>query len=181
MALACSHHYGGAGDPFHQLLEEARTVATRTRTVVFTDLANYTKAVQRADREGLRNLIARHHEMVTPTLVRYGGKVVKNLGDSFMALFPAATDAVRASLDLVENIPGQGQFSIRVGVATGDVEEIDGDAFGDAVNLASRIINKAPDAEVWLSAGTHICMNQSEIAWDRVGRHRLNRAKKARH
>jgi adenylate cyclase len=72
---------------------------------VFTDLANYTKAVQRADREGLRNLIARHHEMVTPTLVRYGGKVVKNLGDSFMALFPAATDAVRAALDLVENFP----------------------------------------------------------------------------
>ncbi len=148
-------------------------MATRTRTVVFTDLANYTKAVQRADREGLRNLIARHHELVTPTLVRYGGKVVKNLGDSFMALFPAATDAVRAALDLVENIPSQGQFSIRVGIATGDVEEIDGDAFGDAVNLASRIINKTPDAEVWLSAGTHICMNQSEIAWDRVGRHRL--------
>jgi class 3 adenylate cyclase len=148
-------------------------VATRTRTVVFTDLANYTNAVQRADREALRNLIARHHELVTPTLVRYGGKVVKNLGDSFMALFPAATDAVRAGLDLVESIPEQGQFSIRVGIATGDVEEIDGDAFGDAVNLASRIIAKTPDAEVWLSAGTLICMNQSEIAWDRVGRHRL--------
>jgi hypothetical protein len=136
---------------------------------VFTDLANYTNSVLRADREALRSLIARHHELVTPTLVRHGGKVVKNLGDSFMALFPAATDAVRAALDLVETIPGQGQFSIRVGIATGDVEEIDGDAFGDAVNLASRIINKTPDAEVWMSAGTHICMNQSEIAWDRVG------------
>jgi class 3 adenylate cyclase len=146
-------------------------VATRTRTVVFTDLANYTNSVLRADREGLRNLIARHHELVTPTLVQYGGKVVKNLGDSFMALFPAATDAVRAALDLVETIPGQGQFSIRVGIATGDVEEIDGDAFGDAVNLASRIINKTPDAEVWLSNGTHICMNQAEVAWDRVGRY----------
>ena len=148
-------------------------MATRTRTVVFTDLANYTNSVLRADREALRNLIARHHELVTPTLVRYGGKVVKNLGDSFMALFPAATDAVRAALDLVETIPDQGQFSIRVGIATGDVEEIDGDAFGDAVNLASRIINKTPDAEVWLSASTHICMNQSEIAWDRVGRYAL--------
>ena len=148
-------------------------MATRTRTVVFTDLANYTASVGRADREALRNLIAQHHSLVTPTLVRYGGKVVKNLGDSFMALFPAATDAVRAALDLVETIPTQGEFSIRVGIATGDVEEIDGDAFGDAVNLASRIISKTPDAEVWLSASTHICMNQSEIAWDRVGRFAL--------
>lgn len=144
-------------------------MATRTRTVVFTDLANYTASVGRADREALRNLIARHEELVAPVLQRYGGNVVKNLGDSYMALFPAATDAVRAALDLVETIPEQGQFSIRVGIATGDVEVIDGDAFGEAVNLASRIISKTPDAEVWMSLGTHVCMNQSEIPWDRVG------------
>lgn len=144
-------------------------MATRTRTVVFTDLANYTASVGRSDRQELRNLIARHEALVAPTLEKYGGKVVKNIGDSYMALFPAATDAVRAGLDLIETIPGQGQFSIRVGMATGDVEEIDGDAFGEAVNLAKRINDTAPDAQLWGSLATLVCMNQAEIAWESVG------------
>lgn len=148
-------------------------MTTRTLTVVFTDLANYTASTRRADREGLRNLIATHEKLVPPVLERHGGRVVKNLGDSYMALFEATTDAVRACLELVESIPQAGQFSIRAGMATGDVEEIDGDAFGDAVNMASRILSKAPDAEVWFNQATKLCMNQSEIAWETVGRFQL--------
>ena len=142
---------------------------TRTCTVVFTDLANYSATVGRSDREGLRNLIATHEQMVAPVLERFGGRVVKNLGDSYMALFEAATDAVRAGTELVEAISKEGGFSIRVAMATGDVEVIDGDAFGDAVNTASRILAKTPDAEVRFSKTTQLCMNQSEIAWERVG------------
>ncbi len=148
-------------------------MATRTRTVVFTDLANYTASVGRADREGLRNLIATHEKLVAPVLEKYGGRIVKNLGDSYMALFRAATDAVRAALELTETIPAQGGFSIRVGMATGDVEVIDGDAFGECVNMAARIESKTPEAEVWMSKATLLCMNQAEIAWERVGRFEL--------
>ena len=69
----------------------------------------------------------------------------------------------------MEAISKEGGFSIRVAMATGDVEVIDGDAFGDAVNTASRILAKTPDAEVRFSKTTQLCMNQSEIAWERVG------------
>lgn len=148
-------------------------MATRTRTVVFTDLANYTASVGRADREGLRHLIATHEKLVAPVLERYGGRIVKNLGDSYMALFRAATDAVRAALELVETIPHEGGFSIRVGMATGDVEVIDGDAFGECVNLAARLESKAPEAEIWMSKATLLCMNQAEVAWERIGRFEL--------
>ena len=146
---------------------------TRTRTVLFTDLANYTRSVGRTDRQGLRDLIQSHAGSVPPVLERYGGVVVKNLGDSFMALFPAATDAVRAGLDLVEKFTDGDTFRMRVAMATGDVEEIDGDAFGDTVNLASRILGKTPAGEVWFSLGTHVCMNQAEIAWEPCGRFQL--------
>jgi len=143
-------------------------VPTATRTVVFTDLANYTASVSRSNREALRDLLRSHEALVIPTLRRHNGKVVKNLGDSFMALFDSATDAVRAGLDLVGRAAAAG-LSIRVSAATGDVEEIDGDAFGDAVNLAARINSKTPADEVWFSEGTFLCMNQAEIPWDSVG------------
>jgi class 3 adenylate cyclase len=148
-------------------------VPTRTRTVVFTDLKDYTSSVSRADRQGVRDLVATHKEMVPPVLERHGGVVVKNLGDSFLAVFNAATDAVRAALELVESARELLGFGIKVGLATGDIEEIDGDCFGDAVNLANRILSKTPAGEVWLSEATLLCMNQAEIAWERVGRFSL--------
>ena len=148
-------------------------MATRTRTVVFTDLANYTRSVGRSNREGLRNLIKDHEANVVPVLEQHGGNVVKNIGDSFMALFPAATDAVRAALDLVDRFTTEDGYRMRVAMATGDVEEIEGDAFGETVNLASRILSKTPAGEVWFSLGTRICMNQAEVAWEPCGNFQL--------
>ncbi len=143
-------------------------MATRTWTVLFTDLANYTAAIGRADREAVRHLVALHEKVVTPVITARGGRIVKNLGDSYMALFPAATDAVRAGVELVETIPLMTKHHIRAAMATGDVEEIVGDAFGEAVNLAARLIARTPESEVWLSPGTLHCMNQSEVAWEPV-------------
>lgn len=144
-------------------------MATSTRTVVFTDLANYTQSVARSDRAALRNLISEHEKFVAPILTRHRGNVVKNLGDSFMALFPSATDALRAGLEVVEEGLNSGGLLLRVSCATGDVEEIDGDAFGDAVNLSARINSRTPAGEIWFSESTRQCMNQSEIPWEAVG------------
>ena len=153
-------------------------MATRTRTVVFTDMANYTASVERTDREGLRALIAQHEQLVAPVLSRHGGRVVKTLGDSFMVLYDSSTDAVRAAVELVERLSGGSGFAIRVGMATGDVEEISTkddalDCFGETVNLASRIMSKTPPGEVWFSHATLLCMNQAEVAWEAVGRYSL--------
>jgi len=148
-------------------------LATRTRTVVFTDLANYTQSVARSDRQGLRNLISEHEQYVSPIVAQHGGTVVKNLGDSFMALFPSATDSLRAALQLVEEGLKEAGMLLRVSCATGDVEEIDGDAFGDTVNLSARINSRTPAGEVWFSESTLSCMKQSEIPWEAVGSFRL--------
>ncbi|MBX2802441.1 MAG: adenylate/guanylate cyclase domain-containing protein [Myxococcales bacterium] len=147
-------------------------MGTVTRTVAFTDLANYTARVARADREGLRQILKDHEGLVTPIVERHGGRIVKNLGDSFMVLFDAATDALRAALE-IQGMVGSGDTSIRLAMTTGDVEEIEGDAFGESVNLAARILAKTPSGEVWFGPGTRVCMNAAEIPWETVGRFRL--------
>jgi len=146
---------------------------TITRTVVFTDLANYTAKVSRSDREGLRRILTEHEALVAPIVERYNGRVVKNLGDSFMCLFEAATDALRAALDIQDMVTASGGISIRLAMTTGDVEVIEGDAFGESVNLAARIQSKTPAGEIWFGQGTRLCMNSAEIPWDSVGRFRL--------
>ncbi len=150
-------------------------IRTRTRTVVFTDMADYTRRTAEADREGLRNLLAMHQRYVEPVLTGRGGRIVKNIGDSFMALFDSATDAIRACMDLVEaHDQSRGSdVSFRAAVATGDVEETDSDAFGEPVNLAARIIARTPTGEVWFAPATWHCINQAEIPYEPAGRHTL--------
>lgn len=148
-------------------------MSTATRTVVFTDLADYTAKVSGSDREGLRRILKEHEAVVQPIVENYGGRIIKNLGDSFLIMFQAATDALRAALDVQEQVTAEGGISIRLALNTGDVEEIDGDAFGEAVNLASRISGKTPAGEIWFGPATLLCMNQAEIPWESVGRFRL--------
>lgn len=148
-------------------------MGTRTRTVMFTDLADYTAKVSKTDRAGLHKILEEHEELVSPIVQRHHGEVVKNLGDSFMCSFDSATDAVRASLEIQDLVRSGGAISLRLGLTTGDVEEISGDAFGDAVNLAARILSKTPAGEVWFSNTTRACMNSSEVPWESVGRFRF--------
>ena len=100
---------------------------TKLRTVLFTDIAGYTDAVARSDREELRKLIQEHEDFIVELLGRHEGVPVKNLGDSYMCLFESATDALRAGMEAVDKGLRNGSFQIRAGCATGDVEAIDGD------------------------------------------------------
>lgn len=150
-----------------------RTVkGTVTRTVAFTDIEHYTATVSRANREELRKLLAEHQELVAPIAERFGGRIVKNLGDSFMIIFDAATDALRAALQIQEMVR-EAAIKIRIALETGDVEAIEGDAFGGAVNVAARILSKTPAEEIWFGPGTRVCMNASEIPWEPMGRYSL--------
>ena len=145
-------------------------MSTATRSVLFTDLAGYTARVSRADRESLRKILEEHHGMVEPVVLRNGGRIVKNLGDSYMCLLNSATDAVKAGLEILDAMPDGNREMIRIAIETGDVEEIDGDAFGEPVNLAARILSKTPAGELWFGPGTRVCMNESEVSWATVGR-----------
>ncbi|MFT4974729.1 MAG: class 3 adenylate cyclase [Myxococcota bacterium] len=145
------------------------SMATVTRTVVFTDLVNYTEKTARADRETLRNLIEQHEAWTREVCEPLGGRLVKNLGDAFITLFDSATDGLRACQRLAEaGLPGT-DFALRASAVTGDVEEIDNDIFGEAVNLASRLSSVTPSSEVWFSESTRRCANLAEIPWEPVG------------
>ena len=142
---------------------------TFTKTVVFTDIANYTLSTAKANREELRQLIQDHEDHTNELFAPYGGKLVKNLGDSFMAIFDSATAAVRACMEIVETTLtiGDQELAIRASLCTGDVEEIAGDYFGEAVNLSARINSKVPAGECWFANRTRLCMNQKELPCNR--------------
>jgi predicted ATPase/class 3 adenylate cyclase len=132
-------------------------VASRLRTILFTDLEDSTRRWEE-DEEIMDAALARHDSILRDEIEGCGGVVVKHRGDGVLAMFNSAADAVRAAVAAqvaltTETWPGT-PLRVRMGLHTGDVRVRDGDVFGPTVNLAARIENAAHGGQVLLSAST---------------------------
>ena len=82
------------------------------------------------------------------------GVLIKTMGDGCLASFGSAADAVTAAVALQQAVAGLRErkvpgLGLRVGVAVGDVTEEDGDVFGPAVVIASRLCSAAVNIRSW--------------------------------
>lgn len=148
--------------------------AARTLTVMFSDIQGYTEATAASDRRSALDLVRRHRKAVEPVARRRGGQIVKSVGDGLLLIFESATDAVCAGLEIQtaasadagkEALP----LNLRIGIATGELILADGDVFGDAVNLASRVQQLAERGGVLVAESTAALLNQKEVTLEEMG------------
>ncbi|MGQ0668968.1 MAG: ATP-binding protein [Actinomycetota bacterium] len=148
----------------------------KTVTIVFSDLKGYTSLGETLDSESLREVLNRYFGAMKAMIERHGGTVEKYIGDAVMAVFGLprvreddALRAVRAAADMREalaelNLELQEVWGVtlanRTGVNTGEV--VAGDATtgqrlvsGDAVNVAARLEQAAPDMQVLIGEPTY--------------------------
>lgn len=143
-------------------------------TVLFADLAGFTEWGESADIEDLGETLHSLWQRLDATVVSYGGRIDKHIGDALMAVWGVdqASDAdperaVRAALEMRaafgEVWPEQSgsDVRIRIGVNTGPAilrsvgSTGEYTALGDAVNVASRLEQAAPTGEVLISHDTY--------------------------
>jgi adenylate cyclase len=83
------------------------------------------------------------------------GHVIRSLGDGFLLAFDSVEDAlshaVTAQSEVARCNPTEVPFKIRCGIHHGSVIEADGDMFGVAVYLASRVTGYAQGGEILLT------------------------------
>jgi len=129
------------------------------KTVVFTDLIGSTAVYEQLGNVKATQTVTRITRWISETMEIHGGTVVKTLGDGVLVVFPVAQLAIKAVVDmqrknqkLLSQQASSQQMPIRVGVATGEVELIDGDCYGDAVNVASRLNDLCGPNEIWVNS-----------------------------
>ena len=129
----------------------------RLSAIMFTDMVGYT-ALTQADEGKAMKLLETHNRLIRPTLAKYHGIEVKTIGDSFLVEFGSALDALRCAAEiqsalLAYNSSGaQGsKIIVRIGIHLGDVIHREGDVFGDAVNISSRIEQLAEPGGICIS------------------------------
>jgi adenylate cyclase len=109
-------------------------------TVGFADLVGFTALSQQLDPAALAAVVDRFEAVAYAIVGGHGGRVVKMIGDEVMFAIDDPVDAAHCALDLSESYHEADDLSdVRVGLAHGLVVERNGDVFGPAVNLASRI------------------------------------------
>ena len=111
--------------------------------------------------ETLRVLMA-HRELMESLIVEHRGRVANMAGDSVLAEFPSAVDAVQCAIAVQqrlaqanETLPDDRRLQFRIGVHVGDVMIQGGDLFGDRVNIAARLQALAEPGGLCLSAEAH--------------------------
>ncbi len=144
-------------------------------TILFTDIANFTSISEGMDSDELARLMNNYfHSAVTRCIHATDGTVVKYIGDAIFAFWNApdhqvdhAARACGAALlfgdQVVQHANGRPlvtRIGLHTGVANvgnfGSVDRIDYTAFGESINLASRMegLNKHLGTTVLITAAT---------------------------
>ena len=127
-------------------------------TVVFADLTGSTQVFEAIGNARATETITRLIQWIGAVCEAHQGQVVKSLGDGVFAIFPNGDTAVGAALELQRNHhkrlktwPAVLRMDLKIGIASGEVVKVDGDCYGDAVNLASRLSDLAGRSQIWVT------------------------------
>ena len=125
------------------------------------DVAGYSRLMEQDEVETLRTLTA-HREIMDRLIAEHGGRIANTAGDSVVAEFPSAVDAVLCAvavqqtfLETNQNTPEERRLHFRIGVHVGDVMVRGGDLLGDGVNIAARLQSLADPGGSCLSEAAY--------------------------
>ena len=137
-------------NPFNSCFGDSRmaTRETVTLAILFADIAKSTQLYETLGDKVAQDLIGSCLTRLSRVTAEHNGTVIKTIGDEIMCTFPSADDAVEAGMDMhqaLEELPMMEKFgrpspNIYVGIQWGPVIREGNDVFGDAVNVAARMV-----------------------------------------
>ncbi|MCI0436703.1 MAG: protein kinase [Gemmatimonadetes bacterium] len=116
----------------------AKPAQRQLAAIMFTDIAEYT-ALMQADEQAAVAAIARQRTAIDRVVARYDGRLIQSFGDGTLSIFPSAVQAVRAAVDLQQQLRTDPPLPVRIGVHQGEIAYDGDNVYGDSVNIASRI------------------------------------------
>jgi len=140
-----------------------------TVTFLFTDIEGSTQLLDRL-RDQYETLISSHHQIVREALTKWNGREVDTQGDAFFAVFPKASEAVGAVVDIQRAMnegdwPESVEVRVRMGLHTGEPWLVEEGYMGMDVHRAARIGHVGYGGQVLLSETT-TALVQDELPED---------------
>ncbi|HEX6228793.1 MAG TPA: adenylate/guanylate cyclase domain-containing protein [Solirubrobacterales bacterium] len=162
-------------DEVEQFLTGARQSRESDRvlaSVLFTDIVGSTQRASQLGDRRWRERLESHDQGVRRQVEMHGGRVVKSLGDGYLATFDGPARAIRCGGEVVDDAGSLG-IEVRAGVHTGECELLGEDVGGMAVHIGARVAAEAGPGEVLVSSAVRDLVVGSGIEFDDRGIHEL--------
>lgn len=115
-----------------------------------------------ADEVGTLRDLTERRRIMDDLIAAHRGRIANTAGDSVLAEFGSAVDAVQCAVAAQEALananseaPQSRKINFRIGVHVGDVMVKAGDLFGDGVNIAARLQTSAAAGGICISGVAH--------------------------
>jgi class 3 adenylate cyclase len=141
-------------------------VESAVRAVLFTDICGSTELTQRLGDAVGTQLVREHDRVVRTALEARDGREVKHTGDGIMASFSSVAGAVESAIEMQtvltkRNADADTPFELRIGISAGEPVTDEGDLFGAAVQLASRLCSASEPGGITVSlAVRELCIGK---------------------
>ncbi len=119
--------------------------------IIFADISKSTQLFEAYGNIRARDIVSHTLSILSKITVEYKGVVIKTIGDEVMCTFDDLDKAIDASLRMPQAVHEDEELaeigiSIKIGLHYGDVLQEKNDVYGDAVNVAARMVQQArPD------------------------------------
>jgi adenylate cyclase len=151
-------------------------VTRKLAVILAADVAGYSRLMA-ADEEGTLATLNVYREAIDELIGRHHGRIFTTAGDSVMAEFASAVEAVRCAAAMQREIerrnadlPPARRMLFRVGVNLGDVMVAGDNLFGDGVNVAARLEGVAEPGGICISGTVHDQIrNKVDLGFDDLG------------
>jgi TolB-like protein/class 3 adenylate cyclase len=139
-----------------------RTDTERRLVAIFAaDVEGYSRLMG-ADEVATLDALTARREILDGVIATQGGRIANTAGDSVLAEFGSAVNAVRCAMEAQASLakanstlPETRHINFRIGVHVGDVMVRAGDLFGDGVNIAARLQTLAKAGGLCVSGVTY--------------------------
>lgn len=129
------------------------------------------------DEESTFDILQQCRQSIDANVAEKGGRIVATGGDSVLAEFQSAVEAVRGALDMQAGVakcntdlPEERRMRFRIGINLGDVMVAGDDILGDGVNIAARLEQIAEPDSIFISGTVYdqVC-NKLELTYSDLG------------
>jgi adenylate cyclase len=159
---------------------ENADVTRKLAVILAADAVGYSRLMA-VDEEGTLAILNARRQVIDELIARHHGRIFTTAGDSVMAEFASAVEAVRCAAAIQQDseranadLPEARRMRFRVGVNLGDVMVGGDNLFGDGVNVAARLEGMAAPDGICISAAVYDQIrNKVDFSFEDLGERSL--------
>jgi TolB-like protein/class 3 adenylate cyclase len=147
---------------------ESAPIVRRLAAIVFADVADFSKMVERNDIGTMERWRALRREVIDSKTSEHRGRLIQLIGDELFLEFRSAVDAARWAMDVQRALRKRNEnepqpIQMRIGINIEDAIVDKEGLHGDGINIASRIQRLARPGETVITAAVR------EFIWNKIG------------